>query len=164
MCFFVRNLKKGTWCERLPDNPETVRPDALKNFATEQDRLSVFECDGEKQHADRVAVAVATGRNRLTEVEYILFGDDLNTELGIQVEKSEGRTKDKVANSHHRDLTISSANQLAELVTNVCARSAVTRLEAFEVAPLLLCAIESGRIDRTHLHEQLLRDLSDYSC
>ena len=85
MPFYVRNLKKGTWCEPPEAGVFKAKSDSLKNFGTQRNKLSVFECNGDRRSADRMAAAVAAGKDRLTEIEYVVFEDRAVAELGINV-------------------------------------------------------------------------------
>ena len=162
MSNLVRRLKNGTWLASTDGESGDLRSDALKNFNTTNNKLSVFEIDGSVYSAERMAIAVAARSQRLEQVDYIEFEHQIAFELEILLDETAGDTPDQEANKLHRDLQIGSTKKLCALAEAIYRTSKPQRVSKPNVAKLLLNAIDDGLIDLKCLEVSMRKELEEF--
>jgi len=146
---FVRaGLRYNRWLETEGREPLDFPADVLTDLKTTGDQLSVFEVT-DAVSAERIAIAVAAGRQEPDDTSYAVFDRAAAEALGIGVSQDNpGGTFDKDVNGLHRDLRVGSARKLLEFA-GLLATGEIVPLLKDQVASLLKDGFESGRLDHT---------------
>ena len=152
----VRKLNNPHWLKPVGGNSGQPQADALKNFNTLHNNLSVYEVADGEYDAASLAVAVAAGTDRLQEVHFVVFDCKLVTELGIPINKTQGGTPDQYANALHRNLRIGTPKKLCALTEAIIYhRLEIERLLQPDVEKRVVNAIKNGSIDPKKLRESM---------
>jgi hypothetical protein len=118
MAKLLRKVKQNRWykddAQPLLDIGD-VPADPLGDLSTSQNRLSVFRVDEGLANIERVARALACGRQHLDNVGYVLFDAALLERASIGLDATDGQTDDAVVNRFHADLTNLTGNKLVAL-------------------------------------------------
>lgn len=133
--------------------PGELQADAIDDLRTRGNALSVFEVD-DPANVERIAVAVAAGRDDPAEVSYALFDRAGVEALGIQIQGNPGNTGDATVNRFHYDLRNLTAAQLVELA-NVIARGTLDVILAPRVRELIRTGVNAGRLDPERISKKL---------
>jgi hypothetical protein len=118
MAKLLRKVKQNRWYKadaqpllEIGDVPA----DPLGDLSTSQNRLSVFQVDGDTPDIERIARALALGGHNLDNVGYVLFDSSLLEQASIGLDPTDGGTIDPVVNRCHADLTNLTGNKLVKL-------------------------------------------------
>jgi hypothetical protein len=118
MAKLLRKVKQNRWyktdAQPLLDIGD-VPADPLGDLSTSQNRLSVFQVDGDLAKIERIARALALGGQRLDDVGYVLFDASLLEKASIGLDPAEGATVDSAVNKCHADLTNLTGHKLVAL-------------------------------------------------
>ena len=149
MPLFVRaGLRYNRWLETEGREPLDFPADVLTDLKTTGDQLSVFEV-ADAISAERIAIAVAAGRQDPDDTSYAVFDRVAAETLGIAVsEDNPGGTCDAGVNALHRDLRVGTARRLLDFA-GLLATGEIIPLLKEQVANLLRDGFESGRLDHT---------------
>ena len=158
----VRKLKDFDSLEPVGGDPDKPQADALINFQTSHNKLSVYEVEDGEYDATRLAVAIVAGTDRPQEVAFVVFDGQLVTELDIPIKKSKGGTPDQHANVLHRDLEIGTPKKLAALTEAIIhKRITARRLQQPNVVERLVNAIKNGSIEFKKLNKPMRKALQE---
>jgi hypothetical protein len=121
----VRKLDNKLWLDKEISEKlhgGEIQGDALKNFRSSKNRLSLFIAD-ETDNIIRIAAAIAAGgdKDKVSNIDYAIIDRRLLDQHDIQYEKCPGETPDSEINELHVDLvnlTARKINLLAELIQN----------------------------------------------
>jgi hypothetical protein len=120
--------------------------------------LSVYEVhDG--ANVERIAIAVAAGKQDAEPLGYAIFDGAAVLKLGIQIEKVEGTTADDAVNRLHYDLHHLTARQLVGLA-DVMSKGGILEILPKRVKELVKAGLDSGHLDRRRVSQRLLAKLS----
>ena len=115
----VRKLEKKIWLDKKIAKDEgwlgegSVCADALRNFKTSDNRLSVFSLAQDDMLRQIVCAIVASPNSKnVPDTDYVIFDRSIIVELGISTEETRGDTLDDEVNALHIDLTRLSGLQL----------------------------------------------------
>lgn len=145
------------WLEMEGDIPA----DPLADLRTTDNALSVFLVEDSRVNLDRIAVALASKRNHLKNLDYLLFDFQVISESNIEVKISKGDTLDDQVNDCHRDLVGLSGLKLVALARAILTSNYKTgRFLPEQILGPLNEAVSSGRIDREKLPDGI-RDKID---
>jgi hypothetical protein len=130
--------------------------DALKDLRTEHDALSVWQIDDNEANLDRVLAAIASSRDYLLKLDFLIFDSKHIEELGLKMEREDGRTYDSKANSDwHFDLIHLSASDLSRLANKMFKYSKRGRLTVPKLTQLVKESVGKGYVDPAHLHPEV---------
>lgn len=160
MTQFLRTTRHGRWHKKpgmdwLAD--DEIQGDALNDIRTHECSLSVYGVDSEAS-IERVVVALAASRDRVTNLDYVVFEDTNLPSLGITVLSTTGQTPDMLANSLHYDLGHLTADRLAGLA-KIISGGKHKRVEKSIVKTMLREAADAGILDRTMIKDSILNTL-----
>lgn len=145
---FVRAaLRTNRWLETENRAPHDFPADVVTDLGTKGDQLSVYEVTGSVS-AERIAIAVAAGKNNPDHTGYAVFDRAAIENLGITINKTPGGTHDATVNAVHYDLHVGTAGKLLELA-GVIAGGEVVPILKNRVVELLRAGFESGQLDYT---------------
>lgn len=129
----VRKLENKLWLDpEISKDQNGIKADALKNFKTSANTLSVFIAD-DKDNIPRILAAIAAGGERLDRVDYAIFGTDILDQHGIKYEKCLGKTPDEKVNQLHVDLKELTASQVCSLAQDIHSDGILERLSKREI-------------------------------
>ena len=156
----VRKLKNLDSLEPVGADSGEPQADALINFQTSHNKLSVYEVVDGECDAARLAVAIAAGTDRPQEVAFVVFDCQLVMELDITIDMTEGGTPDQDANALHRDLQIGTPKKLGALTEAIIShRLEVRRLIQPVVQSQIVNGIKNGSIDPQKLNKPMRKYL-----
>jgi hypothetical protein len=100
----VRKLENKMWLEpEIYPQLNGTQADALKNFRTTENRLSLFIADDENA-ISRILAAIVAGGQNATNADYAIFETEILDQCGINYERCPGETADEQVNKLHIDL------------------------------------------------------------
>jgi hypothetical protein len=156
--FLLRSIRKGRWHEIMGTSPtdEQIRKGPLRDFASDDNTLSVWRIEEDRSNLEQVAVALSSKRDSFTNFDYVLVDEALLTEINIKIEQMDGDSPDQEANIRwHRDLVELTDSKLIDLVRAVAEKGETTRIPEKTIARLIQEAVDAGRLDRTRLNKKL---------
>lgn len=166
MPLFVRKLGSyRRWDDPMPEEEHwlgggDLRADALKDVATDQNVLSVYEIDDASGiSVPRILAALAAGGTSLSMAGCVVFDSSILDEVGIAKEREQGETYDNGVNTHHINLVRLTAERLATFGARIRARGHRERFHWKEIKRHLNESIKSGYIDASLIAPSLRKDL-----
>jgi hypothetical protein len=108
--------------------------------------LSVWKIDQDRSNLERVVSAVAAKRDKVDNLDYILFDSSLIDVLGIPANEVKGGTDDEVANDWHRDLINLSGLKIVGLVKLMLEKGDNFRISKKKIKALVLDGIQKKEI------------------
>lgn len=157
MPFVWRNVRYARWHDLLGGERQA---DALTDFRTRGNELSLWEVCDDKSNLLDVVAAYAAGRDDLANVDYVLFSlEDVTRVVGEPIRSPEtGNTPFHDAKQWHRDLRNLTTTSLCTLCGKV-AVAELERIERFDVGRALIERINAGKISAGELSEKLVARL-----
>lgn len=164
MTRFLRKVTQSNW--DFDSRPEWMADgdwhgDILRDLGTAESQLSVYEVP-EKSDERRIAVAIASTRDRLTALDYLVVDDESFDNMDMPMEKSEGSTGDDYVNGLHYNITKLSARKLGELATAMTVAvdtDDFTRISKVEVESTMIANIKAGHLRIERISEKLQETL-----
>jgi hypothetical protein len=151
---FVRaGLRTNRWLETESLTPQEFPADVITDLRTQGNKLSVYEVDA-SINAERIAIAIAAGKQKPDETGYAVFGREAVEALGIEIEKTKGGTADAAVNARHYDLHVGTASKLLELA-GIIAHGDIVPILGKRVEELLRVGLSSGQLDRARINKKL---------
>jgi len=121
-------------------------------------RLSVWHIEDDSSNLDEITTALASTKDHIANVDFLLFEQDLIDGLGIGIEANPGNTPLQAANRWHRDLVKVSAYRLFCLARKLFRNAQRHRIQETEVQNRISDGIREGRIDRQKMKPMLASD------
>lgn len=159
MSQFLRSVRQGRWY-KYPDvewlEAGEMQADALSDIQTKDGRLSVYLVANEGD-IQRVAAALAANRDKIANIDYVVFaGANLNS-LGITVQSTEGKTPDGAINRLHCELGNLTAKRLVQLA-EVISAGTHKRIQKRQIKEWLQGAASAGHLDKSKVTSQKVRE------
>ena len=155
--------------KRLWDAPEKdetwltvsdLRADALRDLPTENNRLSIYEIDGQNGvPLPRVLAALAARRQYLAKLDFIVFDSKVLDELKIDMDKAAGITYDAAVNGCHFDLIKLTAQKLAQFGARIRETGNIDRYSDKKVKGLINDAVRQQFMDAKQFSPELAKKL-----
>ncbi len=155
----IRQLSSKIWLDRqIAEKFGGLQADALKNFKTSENKMSVFKVDEDNKQESviRILVALACGRQSLDKVDYALFDSNIIKKLDIQVDEIEGTTPDQTVNKLHIDLKKLSGDIICELAKSIQNSGELKRLYSKDIEKAINEGIEKKQLQVEKINSQLL--------
>jgi hypothetical protein len=142
--FVLRSGRRSRWY------PDAVIQETLKDLQSDvNNKLSVWLIEDDRSNLMRVICALATWREEIENVDYILTDYQVIVRLNISIEHTLGASADDKANERwHRnlcDLTEQKRLGLAQAMKEKCES---VRIPQKDIAVLLADGIIAGRVNR----------------
>jgi hypothetical protein len=153
MPLLLRTVRESRWYKSEATQwleKGDVPADPLGDLTTSHNCLSVWEVAADRSNVERIVRAVGVGRDRISDMGYVLFDSSILSVVGIAAETEKGATPDEEANAWHRDLINLSGNQLVMLT-----RSILESGESGTVLKKRLIALVDEGIQRKELPETI---------
>jgi hypothetical protein len=155
----IRQLNSKIWLDRqIAEKLGGLQADALKNFRTSENKMSVFKVDEENRQDSviRILVALACGRQSLDKIDYALFDSEIINKLDIQFDEIEGTTPDQTVNKLHIDLIKLSGYKICELAKSIQNSGEIDRLYPKDIGKAINKGIEKRQLQIEKINSQLL--------
>ena len=149
MPFLLRTVRKARWYQHPhKEYPWLVagelQADALLDFVTEHNSLSVWVIDDNRENLLRVIAALAANRDKPSNLDFALIDERTVSDFVISVEETPGDTADDEVNKWHLDLVKLTVSKLVKLVN---ATKTPERVPAKNVSRLIIDSVTSSHID-----------------
>jgi hypothetical protein len=150
----VRKLDNKLWLD--PEiskelHGAQVQADAMKNFRTSDNKLSVFIAD-DADKIPRILAAIAANSTSIANVDYAIFDTDILDQHGIKYKKCPGDTPDEDVNQLHVDLEYLSAFQVCSLAQDIQGKGSLDRFSK----KFIMNAITNG-INNKYLNKERVK-------
>src|SRR3989344_4880870 len=161
LALLLRKLEKKIWLD-----PEFSKKlgyfgsDALRNFRTSGNSLSVFLVQKDLILITRILTAVIGGCEYVQEAEYALFDSSILDGLGVKYVQDEGTTADTEVNKQHLNLVNLTTQQICQLAEKIQAIGTLDRVSKKKIAQSLRDGIKNGTIQPDRLYSKLASSLS----
>lgn len=164
MTSLIRKLVKFVWID--PAGAEKLgglQADALKNFKTSCNTLSVFRVpENDNLSIEHIVAAVAARLDRLENIEYAVFDAAILDEHAIKSSEVKGKTLDARVNDLHVDLADLTAVQICAIAKSIQQHGDLRRLYKDDVCKFLADSIRNGAIDLGDLKERVRNEVIPY--
>jgi hypothetical protein len=153
----IRLLEQKAWLDNLTDQPDLLQADALKNFKTQSNKLSIFKIveEGDGDNVLRILVAYAATRDNVDKVDYAIFEERVLQDLEIQKVVSIGATADDLVNSLHMDLVDLTGQTICYLAARIQREGNIERINKREVESALRSAKLRGYLQAEKINHTL---------
>lgn len=145
----IRKLDQKIWLDRqVAKDFGGLQADALKNFRTSGNKISVYKVDEDniQDSAIRILVAISCGRDSIDKVDYALFDSDIIKKLDIQFDEIVGTTPDQAVNKLHIDLENLSGETICELAKSIQNTGILDRCMGKEIEKAIKVGIEKKQL------------------
>lgn len=160
MATLIRKLTKKIWMDvEIAQQLGGLQADALKNFQTTNNNLSLFYVD-ETCSAERIASVIALGRQSIDNVDYVVFEDAVLESAKVRHRRADGDTADARVNQNHVDIIKLTAEQVKSLAQEIQARGTFSRLTKPRIISLLKQLHESGCLDGARIDASILKKIT----
>ena len=158
----IRKLEQKFWLDpQKADEIGGLQADALKNFKTTENALSVFKLNDNdiEKSVTRVLIAIACGRDKTDKIDYALFDDEILNTLNIKVNEKDGDTPDSDVNKLHIDLHSLTGDAICKLAGFIQNFGELHRLWPKDVEKAIRKGIEEGHLEVTNINTKLFDKL-----
>lgn len=150
--FTVREVAQQWLAER-----RHLPADAVCEFKTSDNTLSVFELDRARNNAARIVAAIASkSNNKIVNTDCLVFDSAILADIGITRNKKQGETPDNVANEWHWDLTELTGVQLVKLAEELVNRAVLLSLLDKELISALQGAASAGELQKDQVSRPVM--------
>lgn len=139
-----------------------IPADPIFGLRTQNNTLSVWLVDNNTARIRQITVALAVGKQKLQEFEYVLLDSKTVTDIGIKTLPTKGKSPDHELNKNHLDLIEISAQKLLKLAETLLEKvwqedtSCINRIQRKTVARYIIESIGEGRIDSESVNPKVL--------
>jgi len=133
-----------------------VPADPLGDLRTSGNKLSVFQVDEDRSNIERIARALACGRERLDDVGYVLFDASVLEKASIELNLIDGKTLDSAVNKCHADLINLTGNKLVTLARHILLEGELDIIVKKRIFDLVREGVASKELPET-VREKLLK-------
>jgi len=163
LAILLRKLERKLWMDReITASLGGLQADALKNFSTQNNALSVFCVNKNKMPIERILAAIAGGRDNVQEIDYALFDSKILEEHGIKISPKKGITADDEVNGLHIDLIDLTANQVEAIASSIQKRGELKRIPKRKIGENLAVGLKEGYLNRNRINSNLFGKMSKY--
>lgn len=119
----LRGIRKAKWARNTDLrwlSAGQIQADALTDLKSTDNKISLYLVDdSDEEQKLRIAAALATTKEHLSNLDYALIDPDFLSGLGVSVEEIQGTTPDEVVNELHRDLVQLTVEQIYEIAKHI---------------------------------------------
>ena len=165
MALLLRGIGNKAWWDKSRDDfswfgEGELVADVLKKLSTVDGALSTYIVDDDKTKIDRVVAALASGRTKIENFDYMLVPTDVVLKNFLS-DNSNGRTPDSGVNEWHLDivhLTPAKLFQLAYIYRNH--KESLCRMLKPAVKSALQTSKDNRYPDMNRVSEKVARELT----
>lgn len=165
MTYYAREINRPKWEGNKPWLvPGAIRADAVTgSLRTDQDELSVWECQDNKGDVAEIVLAVASVHKRLESVHLVLLDEDELKADGVELKRTRGKIKVEDLKLRHANLVRLDLVKLSAIATRVatqvCADARCYEFTTGEVLAIVREAIGKGRVNKEDLQPAIANAL-----
>lgn len=164
MAFLLRGIGNKAWWDKSRDDfswlgEDDLIADVLKSLSTVDGALSTYIIDDEKTTIDRVVAALASGRTKIENFDYMLVPADVVL-TNFQSDNTTGKTPDSEVNGWHLDivhLTPAKLFRLAYILRNH--KESLSRMPKPNVKSALQTSKNRGFLDMEKVSDNVVKEL-----
>lgn len=141
-----------------------IPADPLTDLKTTQNNLSVFYIKEDHSNLNDIIAAMAATRDYAANFDYLLFDEQICSELSIEIKDTKGATPNEEVNKWHRDLMELSADKLLNLSKLFYEKGKTKRMQEKEVTTKIASASLVGKIPivfleqkKPHLYQKVIK-------
>jgi len=139
---------------------DDVPADCLVDLKTDENELSLWHVEDDKSNLNRVVTALASNAGFVSNFDYLLFDYNVVTSLGLKINRTDGKTPDRVANrSWHRDLVELSGKRISEFAIGVFYNGEAERVTKKKILELLKAAVAANEVDQSKLASRIASEV-----
>jgi len=146
--------KDKVWLQK-----DEIPADPLSDLRTNRNKLSVYLLDDDKSQVERCAAAYAANRNKIEELDYLLFDESLIDEMQIKRHQFDGNLVDIEINKLHWNLCELSSQKLVELAMRLIDDCQTDSYDRFQITQLINNSIHNGWIKKDSLNKGIKKRL-----
>lgn len=160
MSRYVRKLINKNWLDKeiVSNNewlaPDSILADALKNFSSSENELSVFLLENDDQ-IELILSAIVASSKSFDNTDYVIIDHSLIDELDIAIEEYPGKTFNNSVNKLHLNLKQLSAEKVIKLARAVQEQGQIGRVGKTRIAAALQRQIIEGHLNENQLTEEV---------
>jgi len=164
LSILFRKLERKVYMEpQKADELGGLQADALRNFITKENALSVYEVENKLIDIERILAAIAGMRDNVQEVDYATFDSNLLEEFEIKTKKIKGDTADDEVNNLHIDLIDLTAKQVCLLASSIQKDGNLMRILKKKIGREITEGLKKGYLNKNKINEKLLPKLAKYA-
>lgn len=155
MIYLIRVLNGERWNFELNEPNKPFKANPLADLRTDEDNLSVFEFDNNKNNLTDILLGFASKRYGLSKLEYIEINPSEITALGFNIKdaKEDGNTLIQAANDAHKNIQIDSAEKLIELAKYIYGKiENIQTVKSKKIKEILKTSLTNGALDKNDLN------------
>ena len=159
----LRKIEQRRWYKRtFPWLVQSEIPaDPLADLKTNQNNLSVFYIKGDLSNLNDVIAAYAATRDHAVNFDYLLFDEQVCSELSVEIKETKGTTRGEEVNKKwHRDLVELSAGKLLKLAKVIYEKGEIKRIQEKEILNTIARATIAGKIPIENIKSDLRRKVT----
>jgi hypothetical protein len=138
-----------------------IPANCLADLNIEKNELSLWFIEDSRANLNRVLTTLAASCNFVSDFDYLLFDENIVTNIGLTINKTDGGTPDNLANrSWHRDLSKLSAQDVLKFAVAIFFQSIAQRIKAKKIEELLKAAVANGEVDSLKLTPRMAQKLA----
>lgn len=149
MAIMLRKIEQRRWYKKMLSwlGQDEIPADPLADLKTTQNNLSVFYIKEDYSNLNDVIAAIAATRDCAANFDYLLFDEEVCSELSVEIEDTIGATRDEDVNRKwHRDLMKLSADKLLKLSKVIYKKGERKRIQEKEIPKIIAEASLAGKI------------------
>ncbi|MCG3117208.1 MAG: hypothetical protein LLH30_16180 [Candidatus Manganitrophus sp. SA1] len=163
MPLLLRKIKKTRWAKIKASwlGADDVHADSVSDLQTKGNTLSVWQIDDDKSNLNQILTALAARFQKVPigHLEYVLFDQNLLSEIDIKFNQSKAETPDDRANVCHYNLIELSGAKLNRLAKIIIEYGEIDICLSKDLTQSLAKAIESKQIERKKINEDILAEV-----
>lgn len=166
MSLILRIIRKNRWYTDdeyawLEENE--IPSDTLGDLITQNNELSVWLIDDQLSNLDRLIAALASNRDKLDKLDYLLFSAEILDQVEIEYHETDGLLPDIYANNWHLSLVNLSAGKVADLAKYIwfSPTTQKKRILKKRVGDLIINSVNEGNIPVDQLRTKLQDEIKD---
>ncbi len=155
MNYLIRVLNGERWNFEYFEPEKPFKANPLADLRTDNDNLSVFEFDEDKNNLNDILLGFASKRYGISKLQYIELDPSELTEIGFAMidAKEEGNTPIEAANNAHKNIQINSADKLITLAKHIYNKiENIQTVKSKKIKNLLEESLSNGSLDGNDLN------------
>ena len=160
MSRYVRKLINKNWLDKeiVSKNvwldPDFILADALRNFTSSKNELSVFLLENDDQ-IELILSAIVASSKSLDNTDYVIIDRSLIDSLDIAIEEDLGKTLNNSINKLHLNLTQLSAEKVLKLARAIQEQGQIGRINKNRIAAAIQRQIVEGHLNENELTDEV---------
>ena len=164
--FLARMISRAKWERKEWMSDGEISADAVTaDLRTQNNNLSLWRCDsGANRDIDNVVLAIASGRDKVDKVEFVLIDDEDLKHDGHIIKDTNGRTPVQSLVKLHVDvmrLNYCRLGKVARRVASAVAANQCHRVSKKRVGKLLVGAVDRGEVKIEQLSDKLQLEVQE---